>query len=102
MYVCVVDYIFFIKANVTMDVNANEVRDVKWVTPEELHAMFADPGKVGIMRGVGRRRRRRSRRRRKGVMETNSNVVNLEYRCSDDSLVQVDLQQLLVQLVGQD
>lgn len=35
-------------------------------------------------------------------METNSNVVNLEYRCSDDSLVQVDLQQLLVQLVGQD
>lgn len=49
--ICVVDYIFFIKANVTMDVNANEVRDVKWVTPEELRAMFADPGKVGIMRG---------------------------------------------------
>ncbi|CDH57321.1 isopentenyl-diphosphate delta-isomerase [Lichtheimia corymbifera JMRC:FSU:9682] len=38
-----IDYIFFIKANVTMDVNANEVRDVKWVTPEELRAMFADP-----------------------------------------------------------
>lgn len=49
----VVDYIFFIKANVTMDVNANEVRDVKWVTPEELRAMFADPGKVGITRGEG-------------------------------------------------
>lgn len=33
------------KANVTLDVNPNEIRDVKYVTPQELKAMFADPGK---------------------------------------------------------
>lgn len=33
------------KANVTLDVNPNEIRDVKYVTPEELKAMFADPSK---------------------------------------------------------
>ncbi|KAI8139376.1 isopentenyl-diphosphate delta-isomerase [Fennellomyces sp. T-0311] len=38
-----IDYIFFIKADVTLDVSPNEVRDVKYVTPDELHAMFADP-----------------------------------------------------------
>lgn len=37
-----------------MDVNANEVRDVKWVTPDELRAMFADPGKVVIIWGKER------------------------------------------------
>ena len=40
-----------------MDVNVNEVRDVKWVTPDELRAMFADSGKVGIKRG-GRKERK--------------------------------------------
>ncbi|KAI7892073.1 isopentenyl pyrophosphate isomerase [Mucor mucedo] len=38
-----VDYILFIKANVTLDVSPNEIRDIKYVTPEELKAMFADP-----------------------------------------------------------
>ncbi|KAI9486854.1 MAG: isopentenyl pyrophosphate isomerase [Benjaminiella poitrasii] len=38
-----VDYILFIKTDVNLDVNPNEVRDVRWVTPEELKAMFADP-----------------------------------------------------------
>jgi isopentenyl-diphosphate delta-isomerase len=33
------------KANVDLDVNVNEIRDVKYVTPEELKAMFADPSK---------------------------------------------------------
>ncbi|KAI7853976.1 isopentenyl-diphosphate delta-isomerase [Circinella umbellata] len=37
-----IDYIFFIKADVTLDVSPNEVRDVKWVTPDELRAMFDD------------------------------------------------------------
>ncbi|KAI8067880.1 isopentenyl pyrophosphate isomerase [Gongronella butleri] len=37
-----IDYIFFIKANVDLNVSPNEVRDVKYVTPEELKAMFAD------------------------------------------------------------
>ena len=41
----IVDYIFFIKADVTLDVSPNEVRDVKWVTPDELRAMFDDPSK---------------------------------------------------------
>lgn len=40
-----VDYILFIKANVTLDVSPNEIRDIKYVTPEELKAMFADPSK---------------------------------------------------------
>ncbi|KAH8550786.1 isopentenyl pyrophosphate isomerase [Umbelopsis sp. PMI_123] len=38
-----IDYIFFIKADVDMEVNPNEVRDTKYVTPEELRAMFVDP-----------------------------------------------------------
>ncbi|CAO0801020.1 unnamed protein product [Mucor circinelloides] len=37
-----VDYILFMKANVDLDVNPNEIRDVKYVTPDELKAMFAD------------------------------------------------------------
>ncbi|KAI8891283.1 isopentenyl pyrophosphate isomerase [Backusella circina FSU 941] len=38
-----VDYILFIKANVNLDINPNEIRDHRYVTPEELKAMFADP-----------------------------------------------------------
>ncbi|SAM05040.1 hypothetical protein [Absidia glauca] len=37
-----IDYIFMIKADVDLDVSPNEVRDVKYVTPDELRAMFAD------------------------------------------------------------
>ncbi|ORY97280.1 isopentenyl-diphosphate delta-isomerase [Syncephalastrum racemosum] len=37
-----IDYIFFIKADVDLKINPNEVRDYKYVTPEELKAMFAD------------------------------------------------------------
>ncbi|KAI9303438.1 isopentenyl pyrophosphate isomerase [Cunninghamella echinulata] len=37
-----IDYIFFIKANVDLNINANEIRDYKYVTPEELRAMFED------------------------------------------------------------
>ncbi|ORY65311.1 NUDIX hydrolase domain-like protein [Pseudomassariella vexata] len=38
-----IDYILFIKANVDLDVNKNEVQDTKYVSPEELKALFADP-----------------------------------------------------------
>jgi isopentenyl-diphosphate delta-isomerase len=38
-----VDYILFIKANVDLDINKNEVKDTKYVTPDELRALFADP-----------------------------------------------------------
>ncbi|KAM5436647.1 isopentenyl-diphosphate delta-isomerase idi1 [Microsporum canis] len=38
-----VDYILFIKADVDLSPNPNEVRDVKYVTPDELKAMFKDP-----------------------------------------------------------
>ncbi|EGE01278.1 isopentenyl-diphosphate delta-isomerase [Trichophyton equinum CBS 127.97] len=38
-----VDYILFIKADVDLNPNPNEVRDVKYVTPDELKAMFKDP-----------------------------------------------------------
>lgn len=40
-----IDYILFIKADVTLQVNPNEIRDVKYVTAEELEAMFKDPSK---------------------------------------------------------
>jgi isopentenyl-diphosphate delta-isomerase len=38
-----VDYILFIKANVDLKPNPNEVRDTKYVSPERLKEMFADP-----------------------------------------------------------
>lgn len=37
-----IDYILFIQADVDLDVNPNEVRDAKYVTAEELKAMFKD------------------------------------------------------------
>ncbi len=39
----IVDYILFIKANVDLNVNPNEVRDAKYVTQDELKALFKDP-----------------------------------------------------------
>ena len=38
-----VDYILFIKANVDLEPNLNEVRDTKYVTADELKTMFNDP-----------------------------------------------------------
>lgn len=41
----VVDYILVIVADVDLDVNPNEVRDTRYVSPEELKEMFQQPGK---------------------------------------------------------
>ena len=38
-----VDYILFIKADVDLEPNLNEVRDTKYVTANRLKAMFNDP-----------------------------------------------------------
>lgn len=38
-----VDYILFIKANVDLDVSPNEVKAIKYVNPDELKAILADP-----------------------------------------------------------
>lgn len=38
------DYILVIIAEVDLDVNPNEVRDTKYVSPEELKEMFKQPG----------------------------------------------------------
>ncbi|KAK8011374.1 Isopentenyldiphosphate isomerase [Apiospora arundinis] len=38
-----IDYILFIKANVDLDPNKNEVQDTKYVSPAELKTLFADP-----------------------------------------------------------
>ncbi|CRK43503.1 hypothetical protein BN1723_016210 [Verticillium longisporum] len=38
-----IDYILFIKANVTLDVNKNEVQATQYVSPDELKALFQDP-----------------------------------------------------------
>ncbi|XP_006454328.1 hypothetical protein AGABI2DRAFT_189600 [Agaricus bisporus var. bisporus H97] len=38
-----VDYILFLTANVTVTPNTNEIRDHKYVSKEELEAMFHDP-----------------------------------------------------------
>jgi hypothetical protein len=39
-----VDYIIIIIADVDVDVNPNEVRDTRYVSPEELKEMFKQPG----------------------------------------------------------
>jgi isopentenyl-diphosphate delta-isomerase len=41
-----VDYVVFATANVTLEVNPNEVSDVKWVNKEELEELFKDQGKL--------------------------------------------------------
>ena len=41
-----VDYILFIKANVDVNPSPNEVRDTRWVTQDELKAMFKDESLV--------------------------------------------------------
>ena len=38
------DYILVITAQVDLDINPNEVRDTKYVSPEELKEMFKQPG----------------------------------------------------------
>ncbi|KAL1916312.1 uncharacterized protein VTP21DRAFT_5929 [Calcarisporiella thermophila] len=38
-----IDYILFIRADVDLDLNLNEVQAVKYVTPEELRQLFDDP-----------------------------------------------------------
>ncbi|KAJ2976431.1 hypothetical protein NUW58_g8089 [Xylaria curta] len=38
-----IDYILFIKANVDLNINPNEVKDYKYVTQDELKALFKDP-----------------------------------------------------------
>ena len=39
-----VDYILFLTADVTVNPNENEIRDHRYVSKEELQAMFDDPG----------------------------------------------------------
>jgi isopentenyldiphosphate isomerase len=41
---CSVDYILFMTADVTVNPNANEIRDHKYVDKAELQAMFEDQG----------------------------------------------------------
>jgi isopentenyl-diphosphate delta-isomerase len=41
--ILLVDYILFIKANVDLDINLNEIRDTQYVSPDALKQMFADP-----------------------------------------------------------
>lgn len=38
------DYILFLTADVTVTPNLNEIRDYKYVSKEELQAMFNDDG----------------------------------------------------------
>lgn len=40
--ICAVDYILFIKADVDLKPNLNEVRDTQYVTANELKTMFDD------------------------------------------------------------
>lgn len=37
-----IDYILFIEADVSTDINRNEVKDTRWVGPDELRGMFRD------------------------------------------------------------
>jgi len=47
-----VDYIVITLADVDVVPNANEVRDIKYVSPDELREMFRQPGKMGVDRGL--------------------------------------------------
>lgn len=47
-----VDYILFLTADVTVTPNLNEIRDFKYVSKEELQAMFEDPGMFPELQGV--------------------------------------------------
>jgi len=38
-----IDYILFAQAEVDLDVNPNEVKDTRYVTPDQLRAMFREP-----------------------------------------------------------
>ncbi len=40
---CVVDYILFIKANVDLNINENEVQATQYVSAEKLKSLFEDP-----------------------------------------------------------
>ncbi|KPI38170.1 Isopentenyl-diphosphate Delta-isomerase [Cyphellophora attinorum] len=37
-----IDYILFIEAEVDLEINKNEVKDTRWVSPDELRQMFKD------------------------------------------------------------
>lgn len=41
-----VDYILFIQADVDLNINPNEVRDARYVSPTELKDMFKQPGLI--------------------------------------------------------
>ena len=47
-----VDYILFLTADVTVTPNLNEIRDFKYVSKEELQAMFEDPGMFPELQGA--------------------------------------------------
>ncbi|RUO97065.1 isopentenyl-diphosphate delta-isomerase [Jimgerdemannia flammicorona] len=92
-----VDYILFMKANVDVTVNQNEVQAVKYVTPEELRKMFANPELAGGMMCLPR-----------AFIHT---LVLILYNLSNpppssstrhphDSLVQAHLRNLPLQVVG--
>lgn len=42
MWFLLVDYILFIKANVDLNINFNEVQATQYVSPENLKALFQD------------------------------------------------------------
>lgn len=48
IHLWLVDYIFFIKSNVTLNVNPNEVSNTKYVTQQELRAMMDDKGTFSL------------------------------------------------------
>ena len=44
-----VDYILFVVANPTLSVNANEVCDVQWVSPEELRKLMDESERTYVL-----------------------------------------------------
>jgi isopentenyl-diphosphate delta-isomerase len=45
----IVDYILFCTLDVTLEPNMNEVSDAKYVSKEELEAMFTESGKLNVL-----------------------------------------------------
>lgn len=49
VFMLTVDYILFVVANPTLSVNANEVCDVQWVSPEELRKLMDESERTYVL-----------------------------------------------------
>lgn len=89
--ILVVDYVFILQADVDLDLNVNEIRDTRYVTPDELRDMFKQAGKYCYCW-----------QKERNILMTRSIMLLIRGRQDqDDTVVQVDRGQYAVRLVGE-